>query len=107
MKEKELRAVAKCAICGKSIGHTGVPLFWRVRMQRWGLLSSAIRRQSALEQFLDGHVTVAQVMGADEDMAKKMLSVEITVCETCAAEEQLPVMVLAAHGAKQPDEAQP
>jgi len=84
MREKELREAAECVLCKKGIGHTGLPLFWRVRIERYGLEVGALQRQSGLETFFGGHVALAQVMGADEEMAKKMSSKEITLCETCA-----------------------
>ena len=95
MKEKELRDVAKCRMCGKAIGHTGLPLFWRVRIQRYGLKIGALQRQQGLTMMLGGHAGLAQIMGANEDMADKILDVEITLCENCAMKEW-PIMVLAA-----------
>ena len=95
MKEKELREAANCALCKKPIGHTGIPLFWRVRFQRYGVKIDAVKRQQGLTMMLGGHGLLAQVMGPDEDMAEKMFENEITVCETCATEEQWPVAALA------------
>lgn len=87
MKEKELREVAICAMCENKIGHTGLPLFWRVRIRRYGLKTDAIKRQQGLTMMLDGHALLAQVMGPDEDMAEKILETEITVCEKCAMDQ--------------------
>lgn len=86
MKEKELREIATCAMCGNKIGHTGLPLFWRVRIRRYGLKADALRRQTGLEMMMGGHVALAQVLGPNEDMAEKISEVEITVCENCAGE---------------------
>jgi len=96
MKELELRKVAKCVICGEKIMHAGIPLFWRVRIERYGLKADAIKRQQGLDMMISPHL--AQVMGPDEDMAEKFFSIEITVCETCASEKSLPVAVLAEMG---------
>ncbi len=74
MKESELRKVAECRICHKKIGPSGIPLFWRIRFERYGLKSDVIQR----------HQGLAAVMGPDEDMADRIDSFEITVCETCA-----------------------
>ncbi len=104
MKEKELREIAECALCHKGIGHTGLPLFWRVRLQRYALKMGAMRRQSSLETFFDGHVALAQVMGADEDMAERITEVEITVCETCAIHEDHIIAFLAEAGEREEDE---
>ena len=100
MKEKELREAAECAICHKKILHTRLPLFWRVRIRRFGVLVDAVKRQAGLEMMMDGHVALAQIMGPNQDMAKQMSSIEITVCEKCALEKAQPVAVLA----MEPDE---
>ena len=100
MKEKELREIADCALCGKGIGHTGLPLFWRVRIERYVIHMDALKRQQGLTMMLDGHATLAAVMGPDQDMAGKVFSMEITVCEACAVEKRLPVAVLAEEGKK-------
>lgn len=99
MKEKELREVATCALCGKGIGHTGLPLFWRVRIQRYGLEADALKKQQGLTMMLGGNAVLAGIMGLDEDMAKKIFDREITVCETCASEPKLTcVAILAEKG---------
>jgi len=86
MNERELREAADCAVCGKGIGHAGLPLFWRLKIERFGVDMNALRRQSGLETFL-GSVALAQIMGPGEDMAKSLMEpVEITVCEPCALE---------------------
>ena len=89
MKEKELRKVVTCSLCGKKAPECGAPLFYRVRIERWGIDLGAVRRQSGLELMFGGTagaaVALAQAMGADEDMAKPVMEpVTITVCETCS-----------------------
>lgn len=99
MKEAELRAVAKCAGCDKPFGHTGLPLFWRVTIERYGVDALAIQRQTGLEMMLGGHVAIAQAMGPNEDMAKPMMEpVTVTLCEHCAIQEQQVIAVLAEAG---------
>lgn len=84
MKETELRKHAICDNCKKPIGHTQLPLFWTVTIDRWGIDLQAMRRQSGLSMLL-GSTNLAQVMGADEDMATRILGpVELTLCEECA-----------------------
>lgn len=87
MKENELRECAECNICGNKIGDLGIPLFYRVRIQRYGLKRDAIMRQDGLAQYLGGHSLLAQVMGPNEDMAEMIFEKEITVCEKCSTEE--------------------
>ena len=96
MKEEELRKVANCSFCGNGIGKEG-PIFWRVRIEQYGLKIDALRRQQGLGMMLGGHGALAMVMGADEDMAEIIESSEITVCQKCAITETYPVMVLADH----------
>ena len=37
MKERELRERCTCAMCGKKIGATGLPMFWPVEIKRSSL----------------------------------------------------------------------
>ena len=85
MKEDELRKVAECGICHKKIGASGLPLFWRVRLERYGLNTEACSRQQGLGMMISP--AIARVMGPDENLADKIDSVEITVCETCAGKQ--------------------
>ena len=92
MKERELRAAADCAICKQPFGHAGVPLFFRVRIERHGVDSIAIRRQDALAHYM-GSPLLAQAMGPDQDMTKLMDGREFTVCERCAM-QPMPLFAL-------------
>ncbi len=94
MKEKELREAAICEICNKPIGASGVPLFYRVRIERYGLNARALQRQQGLTAMLDGHAALAAIMGPNEDIADKISSTEITVCETCSG-KQISIAILA------------
>lgn len=85
MKEKELREHVDCSICKKPIGKTGMPIFWVVEMQRFGLDLNALRRNTGLAMQL-GSVQLAGIMGPDEDLAKPIMEKKkITACEDCAA----------------------
>lgn len=87
MKEAELRKHCTCALCGNKIGATGMPLFWRVTIERFGILMPAVQRQTGLAMML-GSASLAGFMGPDEDMAKPMMdAVTISVCETCGVIE--------------------
>ena len=88
MKEKELRECATCAVCGNKIGQSGLPMFWRVRLERHGVKLDAVRRQSGLTALLGGSAELAAVMGADEDMTMPMMDpVTLTVCEDCCTKD--------------------
>lgn len=83
MKEKELRKAATCAVCGEPFGKAGMPMFWRVKIERIGLDAQAIHRQAGFETFL-GSVQLAQVMGPNKEMTKPLIDpVTVTICEKC------------------------
>lgn len=84
MRERELREHTTCSVCQKPIGHTRLPLFWRVHIERFGIDLNAVRRQDGLAAML-GSATLAAAMGPDEQMAKPVMEpATITLCETCA-----------------------
>lgn len=83
MKEAELRAIVKCAACRKPFGHTGLPIFWRVSIERHGVKADAVRRQDHLAGFI-GSAAIAAVMGPDEDMTIPLMEPKtVTICEQC------------------------
>lgn len=85
MKAQELRAHATCSLCREKIGASGLPLFYRVTIERFGVKLDAVRRQTGLEMMLDGHVGIAQAMGPDEDMAVPLMEkLVLVVCEACS-----------------------
>lgn len=85
MKERELRLYADCSLCRKPIGHTRLPLFWRVSIERFGIDLNATGRQMGLTAMLGGSARLALAIGADEDMAKPLFDkITLSICETCA-----------------------
>lgn len=95
MKERELRQHTTCSLCDRKTFATRVPLFWTVTIQRYGLDAKAVSRQAGLEQLI-GNVAIAQAMGPNEDMATPMHPpIELTVCEDCACNRDLPLAALA------------
>lgn len=84
MKEAELRKHATCNVCGNKIGKSGLPLFWRVTVERFGIDMRTVERQQGLAMMLGGNGLIASIMGTDEDMAEPVMEPAIlTVCETC------------------------
>lgn len=82
LKRKDLEP---CAACGKGVLHTGVPLAWRVTIERFGLDRRAIDQQHGLE-LLIGDPRIAHVMGPDGDLAKRIDSPDVQLlCEQCFA----------------------
>ncbi len=84
VKQDELAKVMYCGVCGKVVNHDGMPLFYRVRVQRYGLDVNALKRQQGLTMMMSGHHALARIMGPDEDMATRMSDHEVTVCESCS-----------------------
>ena len=83
MKESELRKHATCAMCGSKVLEQGIPLFWRVKVERFGIDLQAINRLQGLTMML-GSAELAAAMGTGEDLAKPMVdAVTITVCDAC------------------------
>lgn len=83
MRETELRDSVTCALCGRPVGLTGLPLFWRVRIERHGIDLAAVRRQSGLALLL-GNADIARTMGPDEEMTIPLMNpITFTVCEPC------------------------
>lgn len=84
MKERELSKLIICSCCNQPVTHTKVPLFWKIKVERFGLNLKAIERQRGLGAFL-GSIALASVMGPDEDLATPVMETkEISLCEQCA-----------------------
>lgn len=104
MKERELREHAICSLCRQPIGHTGMPLFWRVKIERFGIDMAAAQRQQGLGLMIGG--ALAMHMGPDEDLAHLIHETTLTVCETCAVERDLPVAALSERGSEPAKDAE-
>ncbi len=84
MKQAELRNHTTCNKCRKPVGHTRLPLFWRVTIERFGIDLSAVRRQDGLSALI-GSSVIAAAMGPDEDLAVPVMDkLTLTICEECA-----------------------
>lgn len=96
MKRDELLRHTTCTLCGKKIGRTGLPLFWKVTIERHGIDARAVQRQDALGTYLGSHALGA-IMGPDEDLTTPMMETPAiaTVCEACALDVKWPVAVMA------------
>lgn len=70
--------IDKCRICERGVAAGGI-VFYRVKVEQFGLDHGAIMRQHGLELQLGGHAALAQVMGPDDDLARS-LSAEHTAC---------------------------
>jgi hypothetical protein len=95
MKAAELRQHQTCGLCHKKVLHTGLPLFWRVTVERFGVDMRAVLRADGLAAML-GSGALAAAMGPDEDLATPVGEPSVlAVCEHCATSLSLPVAVLA------------
>ena len=89
MKEQELRQAAVCGLCHRKVLESGIPLFYRIRIERHGINLGAVQRQAGLEMQLGNSVRLAQVMGPDEEMTRPMMEpIEFTVCEECSTNQR-------------------
>lgn len=95
MKQAELLKHATCDHCQRGIGASGLPLFWRVKIERLGVDLKAVQRQDGLSRFL-GHGGLAAIMGPDEDMASPVMEPKtVTLCERCAVDTPVLIAALA------------
>lgn len=73
-----------CPLCGKGLMHSGVPLAWRVSVQRIGIDLRKVQRQSGLEQMM-GNVAIASVFAPESEYGVKIDDpVTMVICEPCA-----------------------
>jgi hypothetical protein len=88
MKRNEIQS---CAMCGKGVVHTGIPLFWTITIARFGIDANAVRRRQGLEMFFGGGnagAALAGAMGLDEDIAVPVMDEKrLAICEECAMKE--------------------
>lgn len=100
MKEMELRKYALCSICKKTIGSSGLPLFYRVTVERFGVDLGAVHRQTGLSMLI-GNARIAHIMGTDAEMARPMAEpVVLCVCEPCSVEMHMIAQLVDYEGVK-------
>jgi len=86
MKAGEIKP---CAFCGKGVMHTGLPLFYSVRVQRMGIDMREVDRAAGMEQFMGGHVALARIFHDPEIANPFGEAVNSLVCEACAMKPNL------------------
>jgi hypothetical protein len=93
------RDIQPCICCGKGVMHTGLPLCYRVTIERFGFDMRALQRLSGLEQFFgggSGGATLADVMGPGDDLAKRIGDAGVAlVCEACSTGVNWPIAAIA------------
>src|SRR5699024_4979338 len=86
MKQRELK---NCASCGQGVMHDGCPLFFRISVEEHNVDLNAVQRQAGLEVAL-GSPDLAQIMGPDADISKKISEQQgLIVCFECASKMPL------------------
>ena len=96
MKEKNSESTPPVACAEEKSWLGGIPLFYRVTIERFGVRLNAIERQQGLTMMLGGSAVLAAVMGPDEDMTQPLMEpLVLTVCENCSTQCVLPIAVLA------------
>lgn len=103
MKERELREIAECVYCEKPFGHTQLPSFWRVTLEHFILDMPALQRQSGLAMFM-GNAVLAEVMGPNETLARRLVEHKATVCANCFDEHLQPLLDKMTAPEMEPDE---
>lgn len=85
-----------CALCGKGLLHSGIPLVWRMTFERIAVDRRAIDRQAGLE-LMTGSPVLAHVLGPDRYFGQRLGDpMKIMVCEPCALGQQPVVLAMAA-----------
>ncbi len=83
-----------CVLCGKGVMHTGVPLFYRVKIERLGINVGEVQRTHGMEQFFGGAVALARVFH-DPDLTEVIMpEVEMLVCEDCSTTQREAVAIM-------------
>ena len=86
LKQEDLRP---CGLCGKGLMNSGIPLCYRITIDRLGFDANAIREQAGLEMML-GNAAIAHVMGTHADMAKPITDqYTALICEKCGSHKQV------------------
>ena len=90
-------------VCRKGVMHTGLPLFWRVHIERIGVDMQVVQRQHELEQFFGstspGAVALADMFSDGAPIGKPMDEGKtVLICETCAMAD-MPIAELAERAA--------
>lgn len=90
-KQSDLRA---CAVCTRGMMHAGLPLFYRLRVERFGIDMRAVQRQHGLEMMMGQAAPLAAVMGPNDDIARVLDGPrDLLICETCTHDHPILMQV--------------
>ena len=83
LKQEDLRP---CGLCGKGLMNSGIPLCYRITIDRLGFDHQAIKELAALETMVGS----ANVMGPNKDLAKPITDqYTALICEKCGSHKQV------------------
>jgi hypothetical protein len=87
MKHKDFKP---CVLCGEGMMHSGHPIFLRITVEQLGIDCNAVNRARGMELMMGGNAMLANIMGADENLAKVIDGKSnMLICLPCA-EKPLP-----------------
>jgi len=81
MKRRELRP---CDGCGKGLMHDNCIVFYHARVAQFVGDLRAIERAMGMEMLMHGNVALAEFMGPDDDLARKIVEHDSMLCLECA-----------------------
>lgn len=85
--------IKPCAMCGKGLMHTGLPLVWKITMHRLGLDVNALRREQGLEMMMGGAAPLARAFSPNNEFGLEIEKpITVMVCEPCALEQRVVIM---------------
>jgi hypothetical protein len=88
MKVNDLQ---KCCLCRKGMAHDGSVVFYRIRVETFGLDLGAVSRRHGFEQMLGAAAGLAGILGPDEDIAKEVCTETRFLCLDCAMDPRVTV----------------
>lgn len=75
--------IQKCTGCDRGVMHSNQITFERVTLERFLVMTDAVRRQHGLELMI-GSPAIAAVLGPDEDLAKRVGDADqVWLCDQC------------------------
>ena len=86
MKANEIK---KCVLCGKGVMHTGLPLFYRVTIDRMFINKRAVHELAGLQMMLGAQL--ADVFSTGENIADVGISTILIICEHCGPNKSNPI----------------
>ena len=89
MKRWEIK---NCIMCDQGVCHGNVPFFYKLQLSVMGLRVKAVERQVGLEMMM-GNASIVYAMGPDEDIATEIDKADVLLCQPCAIEYPIPVIL--------------